>query len=221
MLVSQAEEGYGIWTDEIWISYYSHIPYAQDDVVTVYGTVYSTVGAGRGATRAASTAAIHRAAGTAPLGDNATVGQHLHVIAGAFATDRELAREHWALRSTERRSLALGSTSAEADSRTGSRRPAMSDQRALNAANRHTPDHRQPRRRRPKAFRSYAGRVRRAQGPRRRATARHGRGKNGDRDESGHEPGNRTEPAAHSTSKARPTAATQPKVPQSLPPAAP
>jgi hypothetical protein len=78
----------------------------------------------------------------------------------------------------------------------------MSDERALNAANRHTTDHRQPRRHRPEAFGSYAGRVRRGQGP--RPTARYGRGAS-DRDENGHEPGNRTVPAAHSKSKARPT----------------
>lgn len=52
---------------------------------------YSMVAAGRGLMGAASAAAIHRAAGTAPLGDNATVGQHLHVVSGAFATHREQA----------------------------------------------------------------------------------------------------------------------------------
>ena len=167
------------------------------------GRLINAVGSGRGLTGALSTTAIHRAARTAPLGDKATVGQHLHVIAGALAAHREHAGEHWAPRPSERRGLALGSASAPADSRTGSRRPAMSDQRAHNAANRHTTDHRQPRRR--DAFWSHIDRVVRRGTRRRRATARHGRGENGDREGSGREPGNRTVPVAHSKSKARPT----------------
>ncbi|HWD39612.1 MAG TPA: hypothetical protein VG944_12240 [Fimbriimonas sp.] len=39
MLLSVTDEGYGFWTDEIWVSGFGEIESAEEDVVTVYGTV--------------------------------------------------------------------------------------------------------------------------------------------------------------------------------------
>ena len=39
MLVSVTDEGYGIWDDNIWVDYDSSVPYAEEDVIRVYGTV--------------------------------------------------------------------------------------------------------------------------------------------------------------------------------------
>ena len=52
MMLSVTNEGYGFWTDEIWVDYSGHIQSAENDQVTVYGTVqgaktYSTQIGGR------------------------------------------------------------------------------------------------------------------------------------------------------------------------------
>jgi hypothetical protein len=39
MLLSVTDEGYGFWTDEIWVSGFGEIESAEEDVITVYGTV--------------------------------------------------------------------------------------------------------------------------------------------------------------------------------------
>lgn len=51
MLLSVTDEGYGFWTDEIWVSGFGEIESAEEDVITVYGTVtgaeeYDTQGGG-------------------------------------------------------------------------------------------------------------------------------------------------------------------------------
>ena len=42
MLLSTTDEGYGVWTDNVWIDYGSDIPYVENAIVTVYGTVKGT-----------------------------------------------------------------------------------------------------------------------------------------------------------------------------------
>jgi hypothetical protein len=39
MLLSVTDEGYGFWTDEIWVAGFGSIESAEEDVITVYGTV--------------------------------------------------------------------------------------------------------------------------------------------------------------------------------------
>ncbi len=39
ILLSVTDEGYGFWTDEIWVDYDHGIKSAEDDIITVYGTV--------------------------------------------------------------------------------------------------------------------------------------------------------------------------------------
>jgi hypothetical protein len=39
MLLSVTDEGYGFWTDEIWVNYKGSVESAEEDVLTVYGTV--------------------------------------------------------------------------------------------------------------------------------------------------------------------------------------
>ena len=39
MLLSVTDEGYGFWTDEIWVNYDGKVHGAEDDMLTVYGTV--------------------------------------------------------------------------------------------------------------------------------------------------------------------------------------
>jgi hypothetical protein len=39
MLLSVTDEGYGFWTDEVWVSGFGEIESAEEDIVTVYGTV--------------------------------------------------------------------------------------------------------------------------------------------------------------------------------------
>lgn len=39
ILLSVTDEGYGFWTDNIWVDYERSIRSAEDDVITVYGTV--------------------------------------------------------------------------------------------------------------------------------------------------------------------------------------
>ena len=39
MLLSVTDEGYGLWTDEIWVNYFHHVASAKDDLITVYCTV--------------------------------------------------------------------------------------------------------------------------------------------------------------------------------------
>lgn len=51
MLLSVTDEGYGFWTDEIYVTYDGHIQSNEDDNVTIFGTVegaktYNTVGGG-------------------------------------------------------------------------------------------------------------------------------------------------------------------------------
>jgi hypothetical protein len=42
MLLSTTDDGYGVWTDNVWIDYGSDISYVANDIVTVYGTVTGT-----------------------------------------------------------------------------------------------------------------------------------------------------------------------------------
>lgn len=42
MLLSVTDEGYGFWTDHIWVNYNHHVNGAENDMVTVYGTVVGT-----------------------------------------------------------------------------------------------------------------------------------------------------------------------------------
>ena len=42
MLLSVTDQGYGLWTDEIWVNYNQHVASAKDDTITVYGTVLGT-----------------------------------------------------------------------------------------------------------------------------------------------------------------------------------
>ncbi len=42
MLLSVTDEGYGLWTDHVWIDYHHHIASAENDIVAVYGTVVGT-----------------------------------------------------------------------------------------------------------------------------------------------------------------------------------
>ena len=42
MLLSVTDEGYGLWTDEIWVNYHQSVKSAKDDIITVYGTVTGT-----------------------------------------------------------------------------------------------------------------------------------------------------------------------------------
>ena len=39
MLLSVTDEGYGFWTDEIWIAGFGGVESAEEDIITVYGTV--------------------------------------------------------------------------------------------------------------------------------------------------------------------------------------
>jgi uncharacterized protein YfaP (DUF2135 family) len=39
MLLSVTAEGYGIWSDQIWVDYHGRVKGAEDDTLTVYGTV--------------------------------------------------------------------------------------------------------------------------------------------------------------------------------------
>jgi hypothetical protein len=39
MLLSVTDEGYGLWSDNIWVNYEGTIRGAEDDVITVYGTI--------------------------------------------------------------------------------------------------------------------------------------------------------------------------------------
>lgn len=39
MLVSVTDEGYGFWTDNIWVNYDGSVRGAEEDMITVYGTV--------------------------------------------------------------------------------------------------------------------------------------------------------------------------------------
>lgn len=39
MLLSVTDEGYGFWTDEIWVAGFGEIESAEEDIITVYGTV--------------------------------------------------------------------------------------------------------------------------------------------------------------------------------------
>ena len=39
LLLSVTDEGYGLWTDEIFVNYSQHVASAKDDIITVYGTV--------------------------------------------------------------------------------------------------------------------------------------------------------------------------------------
>lgn len=39
MLLSVTDDGYGLWTDNVWIDYDKDIPYVEKNLVTVYGTV--------------------------------------------------------------------------------------------------------------------------------------------------------------------------------------
>jgi hypothetical protein len=39
MLLAVTDEGYGYWTDNIWVDYDGHVEGAEDDFVTVYGTI--------------------------------------------------------------------------------------------------------------------------------------------------------------------------------------
>ena len=42
MLLSVTDDGYGLWTDNVWIDYDKDIPYVEKNLVTVYGTVTGT-----------------------------------------------------------------------------------------------------------------------------------------------------------------------------------
>ena len=42
MLLSVTDEGYGLWTDEIWVDYHQPVNSAKDDIITVYGMVTGT-----------------------------------------------------------------------------------------------------------------------------------------------------------------------------------
>lgn len=39
MLLSVTDEGYGFWTDNVWVEYDGTIRGAEDDIITVYGTI--------------------------------------------------------------------------------------------------------------------------------------------------------------------------------------
>jgi hypothetical protein len=39
MLLSVTDEGYGLWTDNVWVNYTGRVKGAEDDMLTVYGTV--------------------------------------------------------------------------------------------------------------------------------------------------------------------------------------
>jgi hypothetical protein len=39
MLINVTNEGYGFWTDLVWVDYASHVKSAADDIVTIYGPV--------------------------------------------------------------------------------------------------------------------------------------------------------------------------------------
>ncbi len=39
ILLSVTDEGYGFWTDEIWVNYAGTTPAVEDDMITVYGTI--------------------------------------------------------------------------------------------------------------------------------------------------------------------------------------
>lgn len=39
MLLSVTDEGYGFWTDNVWVDYEGTIKGAEDDIITVYGTI--------------------------------------------------------------------------------------------------------------------------------------------------------------------------------------
>jgi hypothetical protein len=39
MRLNVTDEGYGLWTDDVWVDYEGEIESAQDDIVTVYGTI--------------------------------------------------------------------------------------------------------------------------------------------------------------------------------------
>ena len=38
ILLSVTDEGYGFWTDNVWVEYDGTIKGAEDDIITVYGT---------------------------------------------------------------------------------------------------------------------------------------------------------------------------------------
>lgn len=42
ILLSVTDEGYGFWTDNVWVDYDGTIDSAEDDVITVYGTIEGT-----------------------------------------------------------------------------------------------------------------------------------------------------------------------------------
>jgi hypothetical protein len=42
MLLSVTDEGYGLWTDQVWVDYSHDIPYAEKDMVDLWATVTGT-----------------------------------------------------------------------------------------------------------------------------------------------------------------------------------